>query len=191
MWSTTMIGLVLVLLYYHMSEVIMVLVWNKEELEWDSLLVTKPYLIAMTAGLIEYHVEWYLFPQFKAMIAGPCLFIGLCITFFGDSIRKLGMSTARRAFTHRIKEQRRPDHVLVKHGIYAYCRHPGYLGWTIWSAGTQVMLGNPVCFIAFYLASFSFFSKRIPYEEYYLEQMFGKEFVEYRQRTPTLIPGIP
>lgn len=28
-------------------------------------------------------------------------------------------------------------------------RHPGYLGWMLWAIGTQVLLINPFCTLAF------------------------------------------
>ncbi len=30
-----------------------------------------------------------------------------------------------------------------------YIRHPGYLGWLVWAVGTQILLANPICTIAF------------------------------------------
>lgn len=41
------------------------------------------------------------------------------------------------------------------------CRHPSYAGWFWWSVGTQVLLGNPVCTIAYAAVSFLFFRNRI------------------------------
>lgn len=57
--------------------------------------------------------------------------------------------TARGAFTHDIQLQRRPGHDLVTRGVYSLARHPGYLGWLVWAPATQLLLGNPVCTVAF------------------------------------------
>lgn len=32
---------------------------------------------------------------------------------------------------------------------FRYIRHPGYLGWLVWSVGTQVLLINPICTVLF------------------------------------------
>lgn len=38
---------------------------------------------------------------------------------------------------------------MVTSGMYTYLRHPGYFGWFLWSVGTQVLLCNPICAVAF------------------------------------------
>jgi protein-S-isoprenylcysteine O-methyltransferase Ste14 len=53
------------------------------------------------------------------------------------------------------------------------------------------VLGNPVSFVAFACASWTFFKKRIPAEEYFLCKMFGDEvYGKYRMQTRTWIPFI-
>jgi len=100
------------------------------------------------------------------------------------------MVTAGMAFTHYIQERRRSGHNLVKHGIYAYIRHPGYLGWFIWAPATQLILMNPICVVAFTIVAWYFFYDRIPYEEETLIDMFGNEYIEYRKKVPSYIPFI-
>ena len=77
---------------------------------------------------------------------------GLALVLLGELVRKAGIVTARHNFTHVVQLTRRPQHELVTRGVYAYVRHPGYLGWLLWSVGTQVMLLNPVCTLAFAVA---------------------------------------
>jgi len=74
---------------------------------------------------------------------------GLACVVFGEALRKTGQLTAKQCFTHNIARQRRDGHVLVTTGVYAYVRHPGYLGWFIWAVGTQVLLQNPVGVLLF------------------------------------------
>lgn len=108
----------------------------------------------------------------------------------GQAIRLAALFTAKRAFTHEVAETRRAEHRLVSSGIYAYMRHPGYMGWFWWSIGTQILLGNPICTLGFAYAGYLFFSDRIRFEEEKLVEFFGDEYVRYRARTPTLIPFI-
>jgi protein-S-isoprenylcysteine O-methyltransferase len=56
----------------------------------------------------------------------------------GEFLRKLAMWTAQHNFTHIVQDRRRDEHVLVTHGIYGYSRHPSYVGWFLFSVGTQV-----------------------------------------------------
>jgi protein-S-isoprenylcysteine O-methyltransferase Ste14 len=67
-------------------------------------------------------------------------------------------------------------------------RHPAYFGWFYWSIGTQLLLCNPLCFLAYIAASWSFFSKRIPYEESLLAEFYPLTYSDYCKKT---IIGIP
>lgn len=71
-----------------------------------------------------------------------------------------------------------------------FIRHPGYAGWFLWAVGTQVMLANPVCTVAFTCVVWSFFKSRITAEEWYLVRFFGNAYIQYRQQTATFIPFI-
>ena len=59
-------------------------------------------------------------------------------------------------------------------------RHPSYAGWFMWSLGSQLILINPICLLAYAYVSFSFFSERIYCEEFMLLKFFGREYREYQ-----------
>lgn len=63
---------------------------------------------------------------------------GLMLVIAGEFIRKLAMWTAKSNFNHYVQHVKEEGHELVTTGIYAYCRHPSYVGWFYWSVGTQV-----------------------------------------------------
>ena len=67
-------------------------------------------------------------------------------------------------------------------------RHPAYFGWFYWSIGTQLLLCNPICCVAYGVASWSFFRKRIPYEERLLLSFYPEKYPDYSRKT---IIGIP
>ena len=67
-----------------------------------------------------------------------CAF-GLCLVIMGEVIRKASMITASTNFNHYVQYRKQQDHQLVTHGIYAWSRHPSYVGWFLWSVGTQVI----------------------------------------------------
>jgi hypothetical protein len=100
------------------------------------------------------------------------------------------MKTCGESFNHFIQTQRKDNHKLVTDGIYRMLRHPSYVGFYYWSIGTQIVLQNWICVILFALAGWSFFSRRIPYEELALIRLFGNEYHEYASRTYIGIPGI-
>ena len=182
------------LCFYHLSEYGIAWAFNRETLSRDSWLLSRQYVVAMSAGCVEYAVELALFPGFKRGDVGALRWIariGLAMVVWGDALRKAAQITARHNFTHQIQFSRRPTHRVVSHGVYAWCRHPGYLGWLTWSVGTQVMLMNPICAVGFAVASWRFFATRIPFEEGLLRRMFPGEYEAYAARTRTWIPGIP
>ena len=72
-----------------------------------------------------------------APVLAPVQWLGLVLVILGEALRKAGILTARRHFTHTVQTTRRPGHTLVTHGVYAFVRHPGYLGWFIWAVSTQ------------------------------------------------------
>ena len=107
-----------------------------------------------------------------------------------QALRVAAQRTAGAHFAHQIMTERTRSHKLVTHGVYATFRHPAYCGWFWWSIGTQLLLANPLALVAYALAAWSFFRNRIPHEEAYLRQFYGKEYAEYARRTYTGIPFI-
>ena len=179
----------LVLTFFHVSEFTLVYLFVPGDLSRDSWLLSKPYAFAMGLALLEYLLESSLLDGFKQSTLGLRA-LGLVLVVVGEGTRKCAILTAKASFTLSIKSQRRPGHGLVTSGIYSLCRHPGYLGWSIWSVGTQVLLRNPVCFLVFTVWSWKFFAERIPYEESLLLDMFGTEYQKYAERTPIGLPFI-
>jgi protein-S-isoprenylcysteine O-methyltransferase len=177
--------------FFHFSEYLCVAIFNPKTLTSDSFLVnhSTEFNIAMAASFAEYFIELWLFPEMK----GIRLFawLGVLATAIGQGIRLAALITAGHNFTHDIAEKKRPEHKLVTTGIYNYIRHPGYCGWFWWSVCSQLVLFNPICIAGFAYASWLFFKDRIEYEEKTLVEFFGKEYEDFRKRTPTYVPLIP
>lgn len=112
------------------------------------------------------------------------------MTLCGELLRKSAMLTAMTNFTHTVSFRKRTDHTLITHGVYAWCRHPSYVGWFCWSIGSQMILCNPICTVTYSIVAWYFFKDRIEDEEMMLLQFFGKEYLEYRKKVPTGLPFI-
>jgi protein-S-isoprenylcysteine O-methyltransferase len=56
--------------------------------------------------------------------------------------------------------------------------------------GTQLVLCNPLCTVAYAWAAWSFFNDRIPYEEALLVEFYGLQYVNYAKNAVIGIPGI-
>ncbi|CAM6105671.1 unnamed protein product [Calypogeia fissa] len=176
---------IVALVVFHSSEFMLAIFYGRCA-GVQSLLLTMPYLVALTAGLAEYGLESWLVPQFKTSTS--IAYSGLVLMVMGEVIRKLAIVTAQSNFTHDIKISHEEGHKLVTHGIYRFVRHPSYLGFFIFAIGTQVMLCNPVMTIAYAIVLWRFFADRIEYEESFLHEFFGHDYVEYSNRTPSGMP---
>lgn len=179
--------------FFHSSEYFITWVFNREILSRESWLINnRTYVLAMTGGCFEYAIECLVIPALKFEYPWINISrIGLGMVIFGEALRKTAQITAKHNFTHQIQTYKRPTHNLVTHGVYAWCRHPGYLGSFVWLIGTQVLLINPICTMVFAYMTWDFFATRIPYEEKLLCKMFPYEYASYAARTRIWIPGIP
>jgi len=173
---------------FHLWEYLYVVVYHPENLTADAFMVnhSKEFNLALALGLTEYFIEWLFFPSMK----GNCVIyiIGFLIAVAGQSLRTIAMMTAGSNFSHYIASEKKPNHTLVKHGVYSVVRHPSYTGWFTWSVGTQIVLGNPICAVLYAIVAFIFFKKRISYEEQTLVSHFGQEYVQYKRDVPSGIP---
>lgn len=179
----------LAIIFFHTSEYILaVAIHGKSKVTLSSLLISKHYALAMLISVLEYITEIVFFPGMKQhwWISN----FGLIMIVFGEIVRKIAIITAGRSFTHLIKIRKEEHHRLVTEGVYQIMRHPSYSGFLVWSVGTQVMLCNPVSMVAFAVVVWRFFAERIPYEEHYLKQFFGRQYVEYAQRVPSGVPFV-
>ena len=135
----------MVLALFHLSEYITTALSNPQNLSFDSFLVNHSiqYWAAMLASWLEYAAINYFFPGLKAGL-GLVTYTGLVICLVGELIRKLAMLHAGRNFNHLVQSHKSREHKLVTTGIYAWSRHPSYLGWFLWSVGTQVRIDRDV-----------------------------------------------
>ena len=181
---------VMILTFFHLSEYVTTAIYNPNTVSLDSFLLnhSKEYSIAAIASWIEYSVELYLFPSLKS-----CWFIavvGILLSVSGEALRKFAMFTAGSNFTHNVQFYKRHHHTLVTTGIYKFFRHPSYVGWFYWSMGTQLVLCNPICCLAYVIASWNFFKERIETEEELLIHFFGQEYLDYQKRVSSGLPFI-
>jgi protein-S-isoprenylcysteine O-methyltransferase len=141
----------------------------------------------MAAAVAEHWIEASVlgWPKPRGLLVG-----GLIAAAAGDALRKAAMLTAGASFRHDLARTKRPDHVLVTTGPYAWARHPAYLGFAVWAVSLQAALANPACAAAFAAACLRFFSLRVAAEEALLLRFFGSDYSAYAARTRTWMPGV-
>lgn len=135
------------------------------------------YNVAHGSAIVECIVSHYFFPgqtSFGRLLTvtepvfgrevSLLLVAGFILLAVGQVVRTIAMATAASNFNHHVQSQHQEGHVLVKSGLYGYLRHPSYFGFFWWGLGTQLVLGNAVCFVGYALVLWRFFSSRIKRE---------------------------
>ncbi|OJJ31005.1 hypothetical protein ASPWEDRAFT_62326 [Aspergillus wentii DTO 134E9] len=156
------------------------------------------YNVAHGSAVVECIISYTFFPgSWYPNLTEPVpgikvqVVIGVLLMVVGQVVRTLAMAQAGSNFNHTVQVELREGHQLVKNGVYAFLRHPSYFGFFWWGLGTQLVLGNVVCFVGYALVLWRFFSSRIQREERFLICFFGDEYVEYKKTTRVGIPAIP
>lgn len=161
----------------------------------DSFLLTAnwpSYAIAHASALVETLVVGYFFPHrnWASLVSPLVVPLGLVLVITGQVVRSLAMMKAGVSFNHHVQHTKSTTHTLVTTGIYGVLRHPSYFGFFWWGLGTQLVLGNVVCFFGYTGVLWMFFNDRIKIEESRLIEFFGEEYVEYRKRVRAMIPFV-
>ncbi|XP_066593119.1 protein-S-isoprenylcysteine O-methyltransferase [Prorops nasuta] len=179
-----------VLAMFHYSEFLAIAWTNPSAVSINSFMLNHSvaYGVAACSSWIEFLLERHFFSVYKC----PSIisYIGLVLCMAGEILRKLAIFTAKHNFNHVVQSEKHKNHRLITYGVYKLCRHPSYVGWFYWSIGTQLILQNPFCFVAYILASWMFFNGRVLIEEITLLNFFGDEYIEYQKRVGTGLPFI-
>ncbi|KAK7740534.1 farnesyl cysteine-carboxyl methyltransferase [Cytospora paraplurivora] len=185
---------------FHFLEFWTTAAYNTREADISSFLLTAnwpAYAIAHSAAAAECLLANLLFSppgrSWAPSRAGGALAtgLGLVLVAVGQAVRSAAMAQAGPSFNHIVQQTQRREHVLVTTGVYGRLRHPSYFGFFWWGLGTQLAMGNVVCFVAYAAVLWKFFSSRIRHEEVFLVKFFGEEYVNYRKTTGTMIPFVP
>ncbi|XP_076180826.1 isoprenylcysteine carboxylmethyltransferase ste14 isoform X1 [Ptiloglossa arizonensis] len=180
-----------ILATFHYSEFLSIAWINPSAVSIDSFILNHSLAYGMAAcfSWIEFVLERQYFPIMKQ--PSPLSYFGLLLCICGEILRKLAMFTAKHNFNHIVQREKMNNHELVTYGVYRLCRHPSYVGWFYWSIGTQLILQNPICLLAYTVVSWRFFHDRILIEEVTLLNFFKQDYVEYQKVVGTGLPFIP
>ncbi|QEU58834.1 Ste14 [Kluyveromyces lactis] len=181
---------------FHLLEFWITAKYNPGKLNTNSFLINNGvgYFLAHSVALMETIIERLLFPSFKSTTYSFynefIVTVGIVLLLLGQYVRSSAMITAGQSFSHVVKVTKNSDHTLVTSGIYSKSRHPSYFGFFWWSVGSQLMLLNPVSLVIFIVVLWKFFNSRIAFEERYLVQFFGNQYITYRETVGVGIPFI-
>lgn len=125
------------------------------------------YNVAHTLALFECALHCYFWPPhgerglLQSLHHSGNLVLGLALIIIGQTTRTMAMAHAGTNFNHLVQSRRKQGHVLVTSGIYSWLRHPSYFGFWWWGLGTQLVLGNMLCFVGYAVVLWRFFRSRI------------------------------
>ena len=127
------------------------------------------------------------------------LIIGFILTASSTAFRFSAFQTMGKLFTYHLAIL--PDHKLVTHGVYAYCRHPSYTAISFIYVGVLLTITAPgsvlydhlgvdltrklmtVLGLAATRGSYEFV-RRAEVEDQVLRREFGKEWEEWARKVP-------
>jgi protein-S-isoprenylcysteine O-methyltransferase Ste14 len=119
---------------------------------------------------------WYASPT------GTSIALGLVPIAVGEAIRLWATGHLHK------------NDALTVTGVYAYVRHPLYLGTLLISAGFLAMANSALALGALVFLALFFFGYYLPYkdriESARLESLYGDEFRRYSAAVPRLIPRL-
>ncbi|KLT41134.1 protein-S-isoprenylcysteine O-methyltransferase [Cutaneotrichosporon oleaginosum] len=194
-WARPQLGVYLAAMgLFHLLEFWTTAGWNYHKLSVDAFLLNNGahYHFAHATGLIEYMLSSYFWPgKFRSYFASlPLLCIFAGVMLLGQTFRALAMVQAGHSFSHVVKRVKLNDHVLITHGVYAYVRHPSYVGFFYWAVGTQLLLSNVFSTLAFVVVLGQFFGSRIKDEEVWLRNFFGEAYTAYAKKVGSGLPWL-
>jgi protein-S-isoprenylcysteine O-methyltransferase len=175
---------------FHFLEFIITAIYHPMSVSWQSFLLdNRQYILAHSTAILEYLVCSFLLVIDKSEFLVVSR-VGLVMAICGQLLRSAAMVQAASNFNHLIQLHKDPNHVLVTNGVYSLSRHPSYTGFFYYALGLQLFMLNPVCTVVHVIILWRFFNDRIKVEESYLFSFFKKDYLDYKERTPTCIPFI-
>ena len=113
---------------------------------------------------------------FPALLAGTILF--LCLSVYL-------VSKSHKAVLEQISD----PPVLVVSGVYAWVRHPMYLG-SLFFCLSFLFISASLVAVVIWIAFFVFYDRMATYEEESLTKMLGNRYIAYKKRVSKWIPKI-
>jgi len=133
-------------------------------------------------------VEWAYFQDTPSFKLNYLTGLGLGLLLGGTVFRVWCIQTLGKYFTATVQTQNQQR--IITQGAYQIVRHPSYLGAYLAIVGSSVLLQAFYGIVVSVVIMFAAYFYRIKVEEEALVKTFGREYLEYQQRTKRMIPFI-
>ncbi|HEY5426335.1 MAG TPA: isoprenylcysteine carboxylmethyltransferase family protein [Candidatus Tumulicola sp.] len=150
----------------------------------------KTFSVIVIGNLVAWSIGIGLaFSSFGRLHSATLLqIVGLSIMIVGIAVRAIAIRQLGRFHTPNVAIL--DEHLVFDDGLYAYVRHPSYLGALIAFVGFGMALGNWMSLVVIVAIMIPIYSIRIRQEEAALAEGLGDSYEAYRRRTKRLIPKI-
>ena len=155
---------------FHFLEYYITALYNPRYANVSAFLLSQngtAYNSAHTAALLECIWTSIVAPNWQTRVSNSkVILLGLALIIIGQITRSTAMAHASTNFNHTVQTHKNSGHALVTTGVYSHLRHPSYFGFFWWGLGTQLVLGNAICFVAYAIILWGFFRSRIKSESW-------------------------
>jgi protein-S-isoprenylcysteine O-methyltransferase Ste14 len=121
------------------------------------------------------------------IFGGSLQYTGLILLAIGTILREWSIWALGKHFTGQVQVREKAK--LVTNGPYNYIRHPSYTGGMLSLIGIPLAIGTWLGVLIAFIFSLIAYQYRIRVEEETLQEAFGSEYEEYKNRTYKLFPG--
>jgi protein-S-isoprenylcysteine O-methyltransferase Ste14 len=149
---------------------------SQDGLLWALLSISLIGNMALVIGLSRAGIG--RLPDAAALILAP---LGVGLGLAGLWLRYAAIFTLGRFFTWRVTILE--EHSLIESGVFAWLRHPGYVGGLVASYGFILALSNWASLLVFTATHVPLVINRIRVEERVLLRHFAERYVAYRDKT--------
>jgi len=132
------------------------------------------FIILLILIILTYFIPIKMIPHPYNRLGGILIFSGLILNLWADQLFKKAKTSVKY---HQI-----PSYLILS-GPFRISRNPMYLGMLLILFGVSILIQNPLSLI-FPIAFFFIINyKFIPTEEKNMEKTFGRNYVEYKNKT--------
>ncbi len=170
-------------LYWYLAKQGLHLEKQKELNKW---LVFEKIGIILSAFIIVLNILGFTIFKFENIFIQ---IIGFILVILGCSEAILGRFALSNNWTECYEYQIKNKHKLIVNGLYKYVRHPIYGGFTIAIIGA-FLVAKTYLFLPIFLLILLLMTRFAKREEKLLKKYFGKEYINYMQKTKMLIPFV-
>ena len=121
------------------------------------------------------------------IFGGSLQYAGLILLAVGIILREWSIWVLGKHFTGQVQVRKKAK--LVTNGPYNCVRHPSYTGGMLSLMGINLAIGTWLGALIAFVLSLIAYQYRIRIEEKALQEAFGSEYEDYKNRTCKLFPG--